>query len=86
MKNLEDRRIIGIIFDVSEVSLIDYSKTIEDGQSDLIFSLDGMTSIMWDVDDIPEDDTPSFVELMNTKSRTFDLPELRSIKSLGYWK
>jgi hypothetical protein len=86
MKNLIDRRIIGIIFDVTEMSLIDFSKTIEDNSEDMIFSLDDMTSVMWDIDDIPEDDIPDFVDLMTTKSRTFDYPELQSIKSLGYWK
>jgi hypothetical protein len=84
MINLENRRIVGIIFDVSEISYIDFTKTIEDDINDLVYSIDGMTSIMWDMNEIGEE--PAFVTGMVTRSRLFTYIELDSIKSLGYWK
>ena len=84
MKALYDRRIVGVIFDVTELPLVDYSYTIEDGPTDLIYSLDGMTSIMWDVDLVPND--PPFVENITTKSSEMTYIELEGVKSQEYWK
>ena len=84
MKALYDRRIVGVLFDISELPLVDYSYTIEDGPSDLIYSLDGMTSIMWDVDLVPND--PPFVETLLTKTSELSYIELEGVKAQEYWK
>jgi len=84
MKPIEHRRIIGILLDVSEISLIDFTKTIENDVNELHYSIDGLTSIMWDVDDVSEE--PAFVTAIVSRSRTFTYIELESIKTLGYWK
>jgi hypothetical protein len=84
MTSIESRRIIGILLDVSEISLIDFTKTIENNVNELHYSIDGLTSIMWDVDDVGEE--PAFITAIITRSRTFTYIELESIKTLGYWK
>lgn len=84
MSNIEDRRIVGVIFDVSEISYIDFTKTIENNINDLVYSIDGMTSVMWDIDEVGEE--PAFVTGIITRSRLFTYIELDSIKGLGYWK
>lgn len=84
MKPIEHRRIVGILLDVAEISLIDFNQTIENNINELVYSLDGLTSIMWDIDDVGEE--PAFVTGIVTRSRTFTYIELESIKTLGYWK
>ena len=84
MTSIESRRIIGILLDVSEISLIDFTKTIENNVNELHYSIDGLTSIMWDVNDVGEE--PAFITAIVTRSRTFTYIELESIKTLGYWK
>jgi len=84
MNLIEHRRIIGILLDISEIDLIDFTKTIENNVNELHYSIDGLTSIMWDVDD--EGEEPAFVTAIVTRSRTFTYIELESIKTLGYWK
>ena len=84
MKPIESRRIIGILLDISEIDLIDFTKTIENNVNELHYSIDGLTSIMWDIDDDGEE--PPFVTAIVTRSRTFTYIELESIKTLGYWK
>jgi hypothetical protein len=79
---IHDRRVIGIIFDKSHIDKIDFSKTIENGISELVISHDDMTSVMWDIDDSGE--IPDFLANIPYE-RIHTLIELESIKKLTHW-
>lgn len=80
--SIYDRRIIGIIFDKLHIDKIDFSKTIENGVSELVISHDDMTSVMWDIDYSGE--FPTFISNIPYEGIRTAL-ELESIKKLTHW-
>ncbi len=69
-----------VIFDVSELNKINFDEVLEESPSTLRYSLDGTkTFIKW------EDNEPSFLTNLLTKSRTYTLQEISEILLTSEW-
>ncbi len=69
-----------VIFDVSELNKINFDEVLEESPSTLRYSLDGTkTFIKW------EDNDPSFLTNLLTKSRIYTLEEISEILLTSEW-
>jgi len=69
-----------IIFDVSELNKIDFNEVMENSASTLRYSLDGTkTFIKW------EDNEPSFLSNLLTKSKIYTIEEISEILLTSEW-
>ncbi len=69
-----------VIFDVSELNKINFDEVLEESPSTLRYSLDGTkTFIKW------EDNEPSFLTNLLTKSRIYTLEEISEILLTSEW-
>ena len=69
-----------IIFDVSELNKIDFNEVMENSASTLRYSLDGTkTFIKW------EDNEPSFLSNLLTKSKIYSIEEISEILLTSEW-
>ncbi len=69
-----------VIFDVTELNKINFNEVLEESPSTLRYSLDGTkTFIKW------EDNEPSFLTNLLTKSRTYTLQEISEILLTSEW-
>jgi hypothetical protein len=70
-----------MIFDLSEVSEIDFTQVIETSPSDLFISVDGTKSfVSWEGSTVP-----SSIEALSTKQGPYNLAELGEIISTTIW-
>ena len=69
-----------IIFDISELNKINFNEVIEDSATTLRYSLDGTkTFIKW------EDNEPSFLSNLLTKSKIYTIDEISEILLTSEW-
>ena len=69
-----------VIFDVTELNKINFNEVLEESPSTLRYSLDGTkTFIKW------EDNEPSFLTNLLTKSRIYTLEEISEILLTSEW-
>lgn len=70
-----------IIFNVSEIQLINFSEVCEDSEDTLRFSIDGTKTIVhW-----ASENTPSFVENLTTKEGIYDHSQMMNIVCTNEW-
>lgn len=76
---IENRKYI--IFNVSEINLIDFSQTIEIGSEYLRYSVDrSKTFIKWE-----NENDPDFISNLNTKEGPYNNNEISIILSSNEW-
>jgi len=69
-----------MIFDVSELNIIDFSQVLETSEDTVRKSIDGTkTFVKW------EEDIPSFVDLLTTKEGPYTYDEIITILSDENW-
>lgn len=69
-----------LIFNVSEINLIDFSQVLETSADTLRRSLDGQkTFVKWD------GESPSFIDSLTTKEGTYSNSEILDILSGSEW-
>jgi hypothetical protein len=69
-----------IIFDASELNKVNFNEVMEDSATTLRYSLDGTkTFIKW------EDNEPSFLSNLLTKSKIYTLAEISEILLTSEW-
>ena len=79
MHNYEHRQFV--IFDVSEISAIDFTQVLETSADTVRTSVDGTkTFVKWDTDNVP-----SCVENLTTKSIYYTYDEILTILATPEW-
>ena len=79
MYNYEHRRFV--IFDVSEISSIDFTQVLETSADTVRTSVDGIkTFVKWDTETVPP-----CVETLTTKSTYYTYDEILSILATPEW-
>ena len=79
MHNYEHRQFV--IFDVSEISAIDFTQVLETSADTVRTSVDGTkTFVKWDTDNVP-----SCVENLTTKSIYYTYEEILTILATPEW-
>ena len=76
---LENRKYI--IFNISEINLIDFSQVVENDLQLLRYSVDGSkTFVKWETENDPD-----FISNLNTKEGPYNIDEISLILSSNEW-